>query len=137
MSMQPKPDDFVVTVRDERVPRAQTIELLLTLSARQLTARDLIAERVRAECDARLLGRDGQTGPVLIEPDEKESTLNGTKAALEDRAQRHVQLALEAFESNAFILLVDDRQVETLDEALEVRDDSTITFLRLTALVGG
>jgi hypothetical protein len=34
-------------------------------------------------------------------------------------------------------LLVDDRQVEELEEVIEIRPDTTVTFLKLVPLVGG
>jgi hypothetical protein len=34
-------------------------------------------------------------------------------------------------------LLVDDRQVDELEEEIEIRPDTTVTFLKLVPLVGG
>jgi hypothetical protein len=34
-------------------------------------------------------------------------------------------------------VLVDDRQVQSLDDQIDLRHDSTVTFLRLMPLVGG
>lgn len=48
-----------------------------------------------------------------------------------------MRAALEAFERNGFILLVEDRQVETLEEEIRVRPDTQVTFLKLVPLVGG
>ena len=45
--------------------------------------------------------------------------------------------AVAAFESGRFFLLVDDRQVTDLDEALGLAETSNVTFLRLTPLQGG
>jgi hypothetical protein len=51
--------------------------------------------------------------------------------------EEHFTLALQAFQANRFLLLVDDRQVTDLTEVVELRHDSTITFLKLVPLVGG
>jgi hypothetical protein len=46
-------------------------------------------------------------------------------------------LAKRAFYTNGFILLVDDRQVDELDDEIVIRPDTTVTFLKLVPLVGG
>ena len=45
--------------------------------------------------------------------------------------------ALDAFAAGAFLLLVDDRQVESAEEPVRLSDGTVVTFLRLTPLVGG
>ncbi|MEL6209334.1 MAG: hypothetical protein AAFR44_03995 [Pseudomonadota bacterium] len=130
-----------VRLRDEALNNKRAaVEMLLTLARTQLTARDLIAERVRAECDRRLIDLDGQQVAPLVMPSAAEKALNGVKLRLplkRDGAEAQVEKALSAFEQNAFLLLVDDDQVDTLDAPVEVKPDSVVTFLRLTPLVGG
>ena len=46
-------------------------------------------------------------------------------------------VAVEAFSRNGFVVLVDDRQVESLDAVLDVSRRTEITFLKLVPLVGG
>jgi hypothetical protein len=137
MSIQHRPEDFFVTVRDRSFPNSKVVELLLKLSVQKLTARDLIAERVRAECDDQLQSRAGQLAEKLILPCKKERALNGERISKFIDAGRQVKRAWSAFEKNGFILLLNDRQVETLDEELEVTSDTVVTFLKLTPLVGG
>jgi hypothetical protein len=45
--------------------------------------------------------------------------------------------AIEAFESNGIVILVDDKQVESLDEEIVIQPETRVSFLRLTMLVGG
>jgi hypothetical protein len=42
-----------------------------------------------------------------------------------------------AFDRNGFVLLVGERQVESLDEVVSLTDDPVISFVRLVPLVGG
>ena len=129
-----------IVIRDESVQRSEAVEMLLKIASVQLTARDLIAERVRAECDNRLLDRGGTAVAPLVSPTQDESRLNGLKNLLMLRAEnvdQQIDRAITAFGQNAFLLLVDDRQVESLDEPVDVRENSVVTFLRLTPLVGG
>ena len=48
-----------------------------------------------------------------------------------------VALALRGFERNAFLVIVDDRQVTDLDAEIRLAPDTDITFVRLVPLVGG
>ena len=45
--------------------------------------------------------------------------------------------ALRAFEGNGVLVLVGEKQVQTLDERVVVRPGDAVTFLRLVPLVGG
>ena len=45
--------------------------------------------------------------------------------------------ACEAFERNGFFVLVDDRQVEALDDEIELKLDTVVSFVKLVPLVGG
>ena len=45
--------------------------------------------------------------------------------------------AVKAFAGNGFVVLVGDPQVEELDDTVELRRDTEVTFLKLVALVGG
>jgi hypothetical protein len=51
--------------------------------------------------------------------------------------QRQADRAIEAFERNGFFVLVEDRQVTSLDEELDLSADSDIRFVRLVQLIGG
>ena len=144
MSIQKKSTDFHVTVRNETVPRTDVIDALLRISALRLTARELISERVLIECDTRLTDEGGRVAPLLIERSEKEKSLNGPikhhvqiASGSDEFREQQVAIALRAFETNGFILLVDDRQIEGLDDEIEFSDTTTVTFLKLTPLVGG
>jgi hypothetical protein len=75
----------------------------------------------------------------LVQPTDAERVLNGyrlrrrRKIDWEEQAQR----ALEAFRRNGFLVLVDDRQAESLDEEIEIRLGTHVSFIKLVPLVGG
>lgn len=137
MTAMPDHDAFRITVRDENLHRNDVTEMLLEMTRAKLTARDLIAERVRAECDKRLTDRMGNLAARLVGRDPKERALNKTPAYAVEDTDRRVSAALDAFKANGFVLLLDDRQIETLDEEVVIGPESVVTFLRLTPLVGG
>jgi hypothetical protein len=51
--------------------------------------------------------------------------------------EKQTALALRAFESNGFLVLVGERQITRLDEELDLPFGTEVTFLRLVPLVGG
>jgi hypothetical protein len=74
-----------------------------------------------------------------VQPTDAERTLNGYQLQAKRRIdwEQQYALALRAFEGNGFLLLAGDRQLMDLDEELELRHDTSVTFLRLVPLVGG
>ena len=46
-------------------------------------------------------------------------------------------LAVEGFATNAYFVIIDDRQAETLDETFVVGPQTKVSFIKLTPLVGG
>lgn len=127
-----------ITVRDE-LPIGQIVnELRFEVQAEHLAARDLICQRVHQEVTLYNLSKPGYF-QGLVQPTDTEATLNGYR--LKQRRQidwkKQAELALEAFETNGFFILVDDRQVESLDEIIEIHEDTQVAFIKLIPLVGG
>jgi hypothetical protein len=107
------------------------------LTAR-ITVRELIRTRVANEVrDYNLSQPEYFRG--LVQPTDAETTLNGFKMRKGRTIdpEKQFELAKRAFYTNGFILLVDDRQVDELEEEIEIRPDTTVTFLKLVPLVGG
>jgi len=51
--------------------------------------------------------------------------------------ERQFEGAIKSFEANGFFLLVDGKQVESLEEELELTSTSKVQFIKLVPLVGG
>ncbi len=51
--------------------------------------------------------------------------------------EERTRTTLDAFGRNAFVVLIDDRQVTALDEKVRLHAGSRVTFLKLVPLVGG
>jgi len=103
-----------------------------------ITVRELIRARVYREVrDYNLDQPEFFHG--LVQPSDAERSLNGFKMRSRRRIDpvRQFELAKRAFYTNGFILLVDDRQVDELEDEIEIRPDTTVTFLKLVPLVGG
>lgn len=127
-----------VQVWDEVLPGSRTSAEAVTLPQSTTSVRDLIRCRVRQEVD-----RYNQTQPNLfcglVQPEESEQMLNGfrLKARRPLEWQTQVERACASFERNGFLLLVDGRQMASLDEVIELRTESEVEFVKLVPLVGG
>ena len=75
----------------------------------------------------------------LVQPTEAEKVLNGYKLRERRKINWEEQYAraVEAFERNGFFMLVDDRQVDRLDEEIELKVATEVSFIKLVPLVGG
>lgn len=134
--------EIQVKVRDADAMQAarQPLEWVLVFKEERISLRDLIRERVYQEVDAFNLEM-GDIFHGLVQPGQAERTLNGfrmpkNKPHFIDREVQYKE-ALELFEQNGFIVLADDRQIETLDQEIVLKSDSVVTFLKLIPLVGG
>ena len=129
---------ITLTVRDE-LPHGKVLnELSFEVQSERLPVRELIRQRVHQEVSLYNLGEPGNF-KGLVQPSKVEAWLNDNKPQKRRQIdwQKQADLALQAFEQNAFFILVDDHQVESLDEFVELRADTQVSFLRLVPLVGG
>lgn len=130
--------EAVLKIWDETPGQGKREAAELKLASERLTAAELIRRRVEAEVEA-YNAKAGEVFQGLIQPSESERVLNGYR--LKKRRtldpENQVQVALEAFAKNAFILLLDDRQIEDPDEYVVIKPDSEASFLKLVPLVGG
>ncbi len=128
-----------LTIRDETTFNLGDDHVFtLGFPTEHVTVRDLIQARVYQEVqDYNTHQPDYFRG--LVQPTDAERTLNGFKIREGRRIdwEEQFERAVGAFYRNGFILLVDDRQVEDLDETIEIQPDTTVTFLKLVPLVGG
>lgn len=113
-------------------------DFTLDIPEERITVRDLIRARVYREVHDYNLDQP-EVFQGLVQPSDAERSLNGFKMRRRRRIspERQFELAKRAFYSNGFILLVDDRQVDELEEEIEIQPDTTVTFLKLVPLVGG
>jgi hypothetical protein len=113
--------DFTLDIPDERI-----------------TVQELIRARVYREVHEYNLDQPPYF-QGLVQPSDAERSLNGFKMRRRRRIdpEKQFELAKRAFYSNGFILLVDDRQVDEFEDEIEIRPDTTVTFLKLVPLVGG
>ena len=127
-----------LTVHDETATGRRMRSFTLSVPAARLTVRELIQHRIEQEVEAY-----NRASPAvfqgLVQPTDTEWVLNGyrmkTPRQLDPAAQ--VAFALQAFQGNGMVVMVDDRQVESLDEIVAVAPTTQVRFLKLVPLVGG
>ncbi len=127
-----------VQVIDESPTGEQREVVFLRLASNRLTARELISSRVKSEVENHN-NKPAEIFKGLIQPSEAERVLNGfrmkRRRTLDAKAQ--VKIAIEGFNRNDYLLLVDDKQVESLDDEMCLTSDSVVSFVKLLPLVGG
>lgn len=139
---------LTLTIRDETATGQPLYEFDLEFLTERITVRELIRSRVYQEVKDRNVqavqmasNPDAQARAFrgLVQPTMTERDLN----AKSHRTPRQIDwkeqfaIASEAFERNGFLILVDDRQVDSLEQEIELRAGTTVSFVKLVPLVGG
>ena len=127
-----------ITIRDESTSGRTLHEWSLEVLTERITVRELIRSRVYQEVKDYNV-RQPQVFHGLVQPTEAEQTLNGFKLRKGRQIdwKEQFERAVEAFERRQIIVLVDNKQVESLEEEIEIRPETVVSFLKLTLLVGG
>ena len=127
-----------LTVRDETASGESLREIVLEFLTETITVRELIRSRVYQEVkDFNAKHDDVFRG--LVQPSDTERTLNGFRVGKNRQIdwEKQFELALAGFEGNQVLVLVDDKQVESLDDRIVIGPNTEVTFLKLVPLVGG
>lgn len=127
-----------VTIRDARLSGETLQEWSLELLTERVTLRELIRSRVYQEVQdynrrqpERFLG--------LIAPADDETALNGPRSAQPRQIDwnRQFDKAIDAVKKQQVLVFVGDRQVNDLEDEIEIRPGTEVSFVRLTMLTGG
>jgi len=113
-------------------------EIEVAMKRETVTVADIITARVTAEVEL-YNSKTHEYFQGLIQPTDAERTLNGFKMKSKRKidAEQQVYVALDAFQSNGYFVLVDDQQAESLEQEVLLTGDTTVSFVKLTPLVGG
>ncbi|WP_316738534.1 hypothetical protein [Pedobacter aquatilis] len=129
---------MTITIKDETFAGKILNEIQLQFQSSSVTVSDIISSRVKKEVET-YNNKLPEYFTGLVEPTEAEKTLNGYK--LKNRklidAEKQVYVALDAFQKNGFFVLIDNQQSESLTQQVELHPHTTISFIKLTPLVGG
>src|SRR6266508_4263701 len=127
-------------IRDETTASLGKAEHTFTVhvSGEKISIRELIRQRVTQEVEE-FNSRQPAVFRMLFQPNDAERTLNGFKFHKPRFVDPVMQFekAIEAFEGNGFIVLVEDYQIQGLDDEIALHPETRVTFLKLVPLVGG
>ncbi|QHT68045.1 hypothetical protein GXP67_16050 [Rhodocytophaga rosea] len=128
----------ILIIQDETISGNILQKIELEVASEIDTLKDLIEKRVRYEVEM-YNQKVTEFFNGLVQPTESERTLNGYKMKKNKAIdpEQQVYKALEGFQKNGFFVIVNDRQVETLDEQIWIGNGATASFVKLTQLVGG
>lgn len=127
-----------LTIKDETAA-GKTMNKVDVVFENELTSvKEIIKARVEAEVKL-YNSKMPEYFNGLVQPGDAERTLNGFKLKEKRKvdAAKQLQVALEAFQQNRFFILIDNIQSESLEQMVVINNQTTISFVKLTPLVGG
>lgn len=125
-------------IQDKTTDGKITNEFVIDFLEERITVRELIRGRVYQEVKD-YNAKKPEYFRGLVEPSEAERTLNGLRLPKKKVVdwKKQYDLAIEAFKQNGFIVLIDGKQAEGLDQEIELAVGTQVSFLKLVPLVGG
>jgi hypothetical protein len=125
-------------IKDETATGTVLNELDISFNNSLTTVKEIITKRVIAEVES-YNNRLPEYYCGLIQPTDSEKTLNGFKVKQKKKinGDEQVETALKAFERNGYFILIDNIQSESLEQMVVINQDTEISFVKLTPLVGG
>jgi len=124
-----------IKIKDEALSGNLLNEITLKFKEEYITVSELITNRVTAEIE--IYNKDiNNYKHSLVKPTNLEERLNNKKRPEID-VEKQIYIALDAFQKNGFFILVDNEQVEDLNQKILVDDTTSVSFMKLTPLVGG
>lgn len=130
---------MTITITDETATGDIINKILISVSNERMKVKDLIAARVTSEVNT-YNNKLPEYFKGLVQPTEAEKTLNGFKLKRKKKTidiEQQVFVAYDAFQKNGYFILIDDKQVDDLEQEVLVNDQTTVSFIKLTPLVGG
>lgn len=127
-----------LTILDETTAGQRSIARKLDFPTNRTTVKEIIRKRIFEEV-SEFNSNQNATFHGLVQPTEAEQTLNASvpKRPREVDWMKQFIAALEAFESNRIIVLINEKQATDLDEEFEIQPGAEVSFLKLVPLVGG
>ena len=127
-----------IAIHDESMTGKLLNQITLEVASETITVQELIRARVFAEVASYNEKKPGIFNG-LVQPEDAEQVLNGyrLRKAHHIDAEKQYYIALDAYQKNGFFILVNNFQVGDLGEPIIVGEDTKVSFVRLTALVGG
>ncbi|MET0573050.1 MAG: hypothetical protein ABWZ79_16620 [Pedobacter agri] len=113
--------EVVLRIQDQTGAGKIISEINISLKSNRVTVKEIIEARVIAEVE------------------HAEKTLNGYKMKERKQvdAEKQIYIALDAFLKNGYFILIDNFQAQELEQQVDIKPSTQLSFVKLTPLVGG
>ena len=129
---------MTLTIKDETFAGDILNELQIEFESETITVKDIIVSRVEQEvAQHNLKTNDRFKGLVVPTAAEKQANGYWLKTPQKIDAEKQVYVALDAFLNNGFFVLIDAVQADSLEQQVQVKQDTKVSFIKLTPLIGG
>jgi hypothetical protein len=127
-----------ILIKDEQLNGTITNQFEIEIETSLVSTQELIEKRVKHEIEI-YNNKLPDYFNGLVKPSDAERTLNGFKLKPKQiiDVEKQIYVALDAFQKNGFFILVDNQQLEELNQIVNLNSKSTISFVKITPLVGG
>ena len=122
-----------IKILDETTSGTILNQLKLDFLTAKISLCDLITNRVRTEIENQ---KQSQT-PQMYSLIEGDTDKTESELLNPDLIHKKVEFALEMFQKNGFLVLIDDVQMVDLTQEIYLNHQTQITFLKLIPLIGG
>lgn len=128
-----------VLIKDRTFGGDNLNEVALQFEATEITVKELIERRVKREVEIYNSMADKPYSGLVI-PDQMEKLLNRGGKVKDRRKvdfEKQCYQALAGFLNSQFFVIINDKQVESLEQKVQVETIQEVEFIKLTPLVGG
>lgn len=127
-----------ILIKDQTIGGGRVNQINLQFEDDLITVKDLIIARVKKEVD---IYNSKVSAPYagLVVPDKTERILNKKTTSKKNFVdfEKQSYIALDGFIKNQFFIIINDKQVESLADEINLATIQEIEFIKLTPLVGG
>jgi len=113
-------------IKDETFTHEVYYETTIDLETEITSVSNIIKARVIKELD-------NYNNPNNLMSAQKIEKILNSKISKEEQ----IDSALKAFENNAYFILIDNIQAKSLSQVVVVDKDTSVSFIKLTPLIGG
>ena len=129
---------FALKIFDQTNAGQREPSVTLQLASERINARELLRQRVKSEVE-KFNSTQSEVFQGLVQPTKTERVLNGFRLSKHRKLdwEKQFAAAVSAFDNGQIYLLIDDRQLESLDEEFGISTTTEVIFLKLVPLAGG
>ena len=124
-----------LTIKDESATGKILNELSLQFESEYISIKELIEARVREEVKKYERDINSYKNGLILPTNLKARLYKKTAPKID--LEEQIYVALDAFQKNGFFILIDNEQAESLDQMVLIDPSTQVSFIKLTALVGG